>query len=146
MKKKKWIFGMIWTMVILWSCLCIYLSSQKLTGTTQLSDVITHFILNFLRLPGQTYYMPLFDGVRLAAHVMVFAVLSMLICGALFVTAGKGRKVYILSFAIGAVFSVGSEFGKLFVAGRHCSVSDMILNLLGCVLGIGLIYIFKKER
>ena len=90
--------------------------------------------------------MPLFDGVRLVAHVLVFAVLSMLVCGALLLTIKRKGIIYLLSFGIGTLFSVGSEVGKLFVPGRHCSFSDMILNVLGCVLGIGLIYIFKKER
>ncbi len=146
MKNKGWNVRMLWGMVILWGLLCFYLSSQKLTSTTQLSDTITHVILRVFHLPGQTYYMAIFNEVRLAAHVLIFAVLSMLLCGALLVTGQKKRRCYFLSFAVGAVCSVGSEVGKLFVTGRHCSIADMILNLLGCVLGIGLIYILKKQR
>lgn len=146
MKRKSWKFSIIWIVAVIWVLLCFYLSSQKLTGTTKLSDVITHIILKIFHLPGQAYYMPFFDGVRLAAHVLIFAVLSMLICGALFLTIEKKKRIYLISFAIGILFSIGSELGKLFVPGRHCSISDMILNFLGCFLGIGLIYIFKKQR
>lgn len=146
MKEKRWKTAIIWITAAVWLCLCFFLSSQKLTDTTQLSAAITHFILKIFGLPGQTYYMPIFDGVRLAAHVLVFAVLTMLICAALLLTIKKKRTAFLISFAAGAVLSVGSEIGKLYVNGRHCSVSDMILNLLGCILGIGLIYIFKNRQ
>ena len=137
---------MMWCLLLFWIWLCFYLSLQKLSGTTKLSSTITKTLLQLFHLSGQTYYMPLFDGFRLAAHVLVFTVLSMLIYGALFLTKKNRKKIFALSFAIGILASVASEWAKLFVPGRHCSISDMILNFLGCILGLGLIYIVKKER
>lgn len=144
-KHKRWRLWLAWAGVIIWCVLCFYLSAQKLTSTTKLSDSITHFILDIFGLPGQTYYMAVFDGFRPAAHVVVFAVFSMLLCWALFETFAE-KKIYFYTFTAGIFFSIASEAGKLFVPGRHCSVADMVLNFLGCILGVGLIYIFRNNQ
>ena len=63
---------------------------------------------------------------RRAAHVFLFAVLGLL--------AGLGFGWYGIGFA--ALWSVVDEATKPLVPGRHCSAIDMLLNLVGVVLGM----------
>lgn len=146
LKGGHWKIRVAWIVAFFWCLLCVFLSSQKLSDTTQLSTVLTHFILKVFHLPGQSYYTPVFDGFRLAAHVIIFSVLSILICITFLMSFGSRRNAYRCTFGIGIFFSIMSELGKNFIPGRHCSISDMILNLLGCILGVGLVHIFRKQR
>ena len=123
----------------MWCALGLFLSSQDISGTTEISAAITRFTLKLFRLPGQTYYMYVFDGLRSAAHVGVFLVTSAAIWTAFFVSTDKRYEACIWSAGVCLAFSVGSEMGKLFVPGRHCSVTDMFLNILGCAVGAGIV-------
>ncbi len=62
---------------------------------------------------------------RRAAHVLCFAVLSLL--------AGLGFGLWGLGFS--AAWSALDELSKKPVAGRHCSTRDMRLNLRGTAIG-----------
>ena len=75
-----------WSAAIMWCALGLFLSSQDISGTTEISAAITRFTLKLFRLPGQTYYMYVFDGLRSAAHVGVFLVTSAAIWTAFFVS------------------------------------------------------------
>lgn len=62
MKQRHLKIWLAWAGVLIWCVLCLYLSSQRLADTTRLSAALTHWILGLLSLPGQTWYMPVFDG------------------------------------------------------------------------------------
>lgn len=144
MKKKKSAVWLAWCATGAWCVICLYLAGQELTATTKLSDTLTHFVLRLFELPGQTYYMTVFDTLRQTGHIVVFMILSVLVYTAFITTTDSRRKSLLCSSAVCAALSVGTEVGKLFISGRHCSFTDMLLNLLGCTAGIVLTYIVQK--
>ena len=145
MKQRHLKIWLAWAGVLIWGVLCLYLSSQRLADTTRLSAALTHWILGLLSLPGQTWYMPVFDGLRLAAHILVFAILAVLLWSALVLTTQNAHKSYLYSLGACGVLAVGSELGKLLIPGRHCSLPDMLLNFLGCLLGTGLTVLLRRR-
>ena len=77
--------------------------------------------------------------IRKAAHVLCFAVLSVLSC------LGFGPLALIFC----AAWSVLDELTKRKIRGRHCSGKDMALNLLGTAVGgvfLVMMSFVKKEN
>ena len=145
MKQKHLKILFAWFGVLIWCALCLYLASQRLADTTRLSAALTHWILDLLQLPGQTWYMRVFDGLRLAAHILMFFVLAVLLSTAFVLTTGNTHRSYVYSLGVCGILAVSSELGKLLVPGRHCSLLDMLLNILGCLLGTGLIFLLRRR-
>ncbi len=72
---------------------------------------------------------------RLIAHVLLYMVLAVLV-----VLAWSDTQVWMISLAL-AITAVVDEWSKelRFFPGRHCSVvPDMMLNLLGAGIGVGI--------
>lgn len=82
--------------------------------------------------------------IRSLAHVVVFCVFSILVV--LTVRAWKKRQLYAIFFL--AFWSVGDEFLKYFTDGRHCDFVDILKNLIGVLIGNGIIFIliFIKNK
>lgn len=66
---------------------------------------------------------------RRGAHIILFFILSLL--------AGRGFGWYGIAGAV--VWSIVDEITKKIVPGRHCSVGDIGLNLVGVAMGIVLL-------
>lgn len=65
---------------------------------------------------------------RSFAHVALFLVL------ALFAALGFGPWAFVFC----TIWGVADEATKRWIPGRHCSFEDMVLNLVGVAVGIGL--------
>ena len=120
--------------------LIFYLSFQNGADTAETSSRLTRFLL---RLVGKTdiswqAFLRVDHVVRALAHIVLFLIYGFL--GVFVLSAWNLRKpAGIISMAgIGVLFSVFSEVGKLLISGRHCSVRDMCLNLLGLAVGLGI--------
>ncbi|MCD7738845.1 MAG: VanZ family protein [Lachnospiraceae bacterium] len=112
---------------LLWFLLCTYLSHQPGEATAATS-------LHLAELLGNTGFFEVgeLNGIlRKAAHVVTFAVLAFLLYATL--DAWKMSKVW-----IGCVFvwAVVDEVTKVFVPGRHCSMCEIGLNMIGMMVGI----------
>lgn len=120
--------------------LVFYLSFQNGPDTAETSSRLTRFLL---KLVGQAdisrqAFLRVDHVVRILAHIMLFLIYGFL---GFFVLSvwNLWKPAGIISMAgIGIFFSVFSEVGKLLIAGRHCSVQDMCLNLLGLTIGLGI--------
>lgn len=89
--------------------------------------------------------------VRKNAHAFMYMVLAILVCGALFSynKSGKGMIIYILFICL--FYAVTDEFHQSFIPGRTSLVSDILVDFMGALIGLGLFYfsyykIYKRNR
>lgn len=82
--------------------------------------------------------------VRKCAHASEYAILGMLLV--LSVSCYKRKNNVAYAFVIGTIYAAGDEFHQLFVEGRSCQLTDVMIDSMGVVTGILLIYIVLKIK
>ncbi|CUU46401.1 VanZ family protein [Clostridium beijerinckii] len=89
--------------------------------------------------------------VRKNAHAFMYMVLAIIVCGAFFSynKSGKGMIIYILFICLS--YAVTDEFHQSFIPGRTSLVSDILVDFMGALIGLGLFYfsyykIYKRNR
>ena len=127
---------LVWLPVAAFLVLIVALSSQTGDLSAELSGRIANVLFdrfNFLGLNWETVHLL----IRRCAHVAIFALEGFLTVAALAASLPSLRRSGLYAAAGCAVLAVFDELHKLFVAGRHCHVLDMLLNMLGVALGVG---------
>ena len=71
-------------------------------------------------------------------HIPLFALLAWLWCRALTGADRRLAVVLALAGAISFAWSLSDEFHQLYVPGRYASLTDVTLNLLGVLIGLGI--------
>jgi VanZ family protein len=82
--------------------------------------------------------------VRKLAHLAIYAMLTLLLCRTLRPPTENSwhwRSAFI-SILGSAVYAASDEFHQLFVPGRHGSVSDWCVDMMGAVLGVSVVYLW----
>lgn len=133
------IFRMLMLCTIGWFCFMTYLSHQSGKATAELSMGITKKIIEFFQLG---HYNEIHNLMRKLAHPFVFSIFTILV---LFMLVQKWNNKKILIFAITfmGLWAWIDEITKLLIPGRHFSWYDVLLNLLGVVIGILIFNIFN---
>ena len=72
--------------------------------------------------------------VRKLAHFSLYFVLSIIVIYVLKIY--KVNNVYLYTFMICFIYSISDEVHQLFVSGRTGSIIDVIIDSMGCILGI----------
>jgi len=81
---------------------------------------------------------------RKCAHGTIYFILGILIyC---LVNIVNKCNPYIVSTLFCFIYAITDEVHQLFVSGRTSSFVDIIIDTLGCILGLIFIYIIKKVR
>lgn len=73
---------------------------------------------------------------RKVAHIVVFAIFTILFCKTM-----QLAKLPIWSMSLVYVFTVLDEVTKPLVKGRHFSINDIVLNLIGTFIGLLIIMV-----
>lgn len=79
---------------------------------------------------------------RKNAHAFEYLVLSIFVAAVLFSFNFKGKSSIIYIMFICLFYAVTDEFHQMFVPGRSSLVSDVLIDFLGSIIGIGLFYLF----
>ena len=72
-------------------------------------------------------------ALRHAAHVIIYVVLTVLVLLSVHEYVGKYYRAAVAGLAL---LTILDEATKVLVSGRHCSLADIGLNLLGVFLGV----------
>lgn len=83
--------------------------------------------------------------VRKCAHMTEFAILALLILAD--IAARRGRpavKQYGLALFITFLYACTDEFHQLFVSGRACRFTDVMIDTTGAFLGLFLVYLIVR--
>lgn len=83
--------------------------------------------------------------VRKNAHAFEYIVLAILVSAALFTYNLKGKAALIYIMFICLFYSVTDELHQSFVPGRTSLVSDVLIDFLGAIIGLGIYYLFYYQ-
>lgn len=79
---------------------------------------------------------------RKVAHASIYFVLGILLT--VFLKFCHVRKYYLYSLIISFLYACTDEFHQKFVAGRTASISDVLIDTTGCIVGLLLFYLIDK--
>ncbi len=146
MKKKK-IFKILLMVIVilLWSGIILFLSSQNGTETEKTGIKMAQLLKDGLHLKNDVYTIHM--KIRKVAHVFLFFGLGMILSMSLFFLKKAKKKVYVCFLVvIGFVFAYFDEAHKIPIEGRHFNQDDVIRNIMGYVTGVVIIFLFFKLR
>lgn len=110
-----------WLPVFLWMAIIFSFSSNQVSGTSQV--VVKDFL------------------VKKSAHLVEYALLSILCYRALVKSGLNNFKSIALSILISGLFAISDEFHQSTVPGRESTTRDIIIDIIGAVTGL---LVFKK--
>lgn len=130
--------------VLFWMCLIFWFSAQPADESSDMS-------LSVGKIVGEVF-VPDYDKwtekeqeafaeridypVRKAAHATEYACFAVLLMGMYQSYGLAGRRQIIASFLSAAAYAATDEFHQLFVPGRGCRVTDVLIDSLGAAAGI----------
>ncbi len=105
----------------------IGLKSHKLNDSNRLE------LVNFLNVP-----------LRKLVHFTEYLILALLLINALKVSNIKINN-YIITLIFCFIYACSDEFHQMFT-GRTNSFIDVLIDFSGCLIGLGILYLFKKIK
>ena len=150
MKIRRLVFGIL---AVLWMALIFSMSGKVADESAAESHGLIGFIGEHF-VPGfdewdesrREAFIEKYDHpVRKAAHMAEYAILAILLTGALY--TGKeaggtdGRRgvfssPYLIAWLISAIYAASDEFHQTFVPGRSGEVKDVCIDSLGALIGV----------
>ncbi len=133
-----------WAAVLVWMAAIFYFSHQPASESGRLSRAVTIFLIGLIRkaVPEaaieekKTHHI-----VRKNAHFFMFFILGILVFSAL-LNSGTDENLsfwYALTFC--ALYAVSDETHQLFIQGRSGNAKDVLIDTLGALTGIGLVWL-----
>lgn len=143
----------LWCILAAFVFLAYYLSSQDGASTYRLSYQITVKIAKIIygEPTGQQITF-LNQFIRKMAHFFVYFVMTVFAYPAVWSTVRLIRcrntrlVINIFIFSAISVFAFYDEWHKQYIPGRHNSVAEAFLNVVGCLAGLAAINVFIKIR
>ncbi len=142
-------------LVSLWLILIFFLSSQPATQSNQSSLRVTEMIVTTVakvivpeigtqQLEQIVYQFN--NLVRKLAHGGLFFVLGILLVCALVKMGIKDPKTYFLAFLFCLLYSGSDELHQLFVPGRSGQLTDIVIDVSGAAVGIGIYWLYWRKK
>lgn len=138
-----------WAAVILWMALIVFFSHQPASSSDDLSTGVTEVIVSILEqwIPGTALNpFELNHAVRKNAHFFIYFVLGMLVLGMLTKINVRGMRGVVVALLVCVLFAVSDELHQLFVVGRGARITDVFIDSVGAVIGIGLFKWIERIR
>lgn len=79
--------------------------------------------------------------IRKTAHATEYAVFGMLLVGALYDGKRKNRFNVLIPWGLATLYAATDEFHQLFVPGRSGQLADVMLDSVGAIAGITLLFL-----
>ena len=142
--KKKVAIALSWLLVFLWMGFIFFMSAQDSTNSSAYSRPIAESVVKFqvkyhiTQDHGYTalqYLNEVESTVRKIAHSTIFFILSVLVSMSLLLSDIKRSRVLFISIALSLLYAFIDEFHQFFVPGRASEMADILLDMLGILLG-----------
>lgn len=124
-------------LIILWLLVIFIFSNQDGTTSTALTNGVLEKYLFFIDSDV------LFIIIRKIAHITEYLILGILVFS--FVNEFKIDRKIIISLLICLIFSSLDEFHQLFIPGRTGKILDVFIDMIGVLLGIGVLLLIHKN-
>ena len=90
---------------------------------------------------------PLFPGQDKLLHAVIFGIFGFLVLGAMPATVPGYRPLQAgTALGVVAIYGMLDELHQRFVPGRSADVFDVVADIAGGMLGIGLLYLLLNSR
>lgn len=133
-----------WILAVCWMAVIFSFSARTATLSTQDSTTVGMWIGKIL-VPGfsewdkqkQEEFADKIDHpVRKAAHASEYAVLGLLLTGGL--ADGTKKRLYRIGapWLVGSIYAVSDELHQMFVPGRSCQATDVMIDSFGVCFGV----------
>ena len=130
--------------VIIW-CIVIFLFSN-MTGTSskgKSEEIIKKFLNIITRKKINANTLEILNAfLRKCMHAAVFCVLGILVILCLKAFGIYGLKLPIISIVLAFIYACSDELHQLFVEGRTCRFTDVLIDTFGACIGIMVLYYF----
>lgn len=142
------------TSVVLWMALIFAFSAQTAPESNALSGETIRRVAEFMS-PGfhsldgaqqEAFISSLQHVVRKTTHGLVYLVLGVLSMATFLQYSLKMRTRVISSFMLCALYAVTDELHQLFTDGRSGEISDVFIDSVGALLGIGLVVLALRLK
>lgn len=149
--------------IILWMVIIFYFSAQPGGTSSIISDTVSYKIIDMAdkslnigwnNSQKEDYAKNLHYPIRKAAHMTEYAILAVLILT--YILKFKETKelavilhekiLYIISQVITVIYAVSDEFHQLFVEERSCQITDVLIDSIGGMIGILMVYLYKSKN
>lgn len=137
-------------LVIIWMIVIFSFSNQKADDSSKLSDGL---ILKTVRIIEKINHKTYSDEeildkfvkpVRKLAHFTIYLILGILVY--LLIDEYHLNNSIIISLLICMIYSISDEIHQLFIEGRSGQLFDVLIDTLGSLTGIFIIYFIIKHK
>ncbi len=138
-----------WIVLILWMALIFFFSSQVAEQSEQLSDGITEKIVAVMvkvNPNAKIAVEKISFFVRKNAHFLVFLVLGVLTVNALRCSGVGGYRGILAAIAVCVFYAITDEIHQLFVPGRSCQFTDVLIDSAGATVGAFIFGMILKKK
>ena len=122
-------------LIILWMILIFVMSSFNANDSANQSNIIVHFLSQLFNINNLEL---LSFIVRKLAHFSEYLSINILI------------YYYCLKFNLSSLivlfYAIRDEIHQIFIPGRSCQIRDVIIDLLGTICGIIILYLYNKRK
>lgn len=139
----------LWTAVVLWLLLALFLSFQNGNSTAETSGTIAKIICSILLGCGiNVDYSVLHSILRTSAHFFVFCVFGILQESAILCGSHEKNRIRqgIFCIAVCTAICIAPEVIKRWIPGRHLQWDEALLNVLGAYAGMIVVCATKKIK
>lgn len=126
-------------LVIIWMMFIFIMSSFNSNESSSQSNFIVNILSNIFN-SNNIEILSLI--VRKLAHFIEYTILGILVYNLIY---SYNKKIY-LSIIICIIYSISDEVHQLFVPGRSCQITDILIDSTGSVTGIILLYILYRHK
>jgi len=138
-----------WLPVLIWMVLIFSASGDRKSSQTS-SKLIAPIVKFFVPDISEARLQQIVFGVRKAAHVTEYAILSWLLARALMRPGtpwGKWRrKAALVAWFVASLYAASDELHQAFVPNRSARWGDVSLDSFGAALGVMALYRFGRWR
>jgi VanZ family protein len=128
-------------MVILWLCLIFCLSAQPAVDSKELSSNTTLWLIQGMEIIFPEWNIQSTDihgPLRKMAHFLLYFVLGLLFTWSMYIEKGNKNKKAMIAITFCFFYALTDEFHQAFVPGRGAQWSDVAIDSLGSIFGVGL--------
>jgi len=137
--------------VILWMIIIFVFSAQESTETNHLSMSVSQMMIGnkaigSTEISDSSETLEWFNTIiRECAHFFLYFVLGILAVNAVRRTGMRSIKGFYLSASICFAYAISDEVHQIYVPGRYSSIKDILIDILGAIMGIGIYWIIHKK-
>lgn len=141
MSKKKKVIR--WILLLLWMGFIFYMSSKSGSESTEQSDIVIN-ILSYLGISLNEEFQNIASFVvRKTAHVTEYFILFILAYRVAIIYINT-RKAKLITLFFVFIYSATDEIHQLFVPGREGMFRDVLIDMCGAIVAIGIIKLYEK--